>query len=128
LFPECFVDLSAADHEQVSSQRLIKRQHRINIAEHQQRLLRFNVSVATEHDVKSVLQRLADCEPRLPTHHHCVTRRRLTKKLHVRRIVPRQLPAFTYRAFPIDCCNADDHKYTISQPHTLSEKFIAKLF
>src|ERR1044072_912436 len=89
MFPQRFIDLRATDHEQ--------------------RILRLDISIATEHDVEPVLQRRTDREPRLPSHHHRMPARRLTKKLHVRGVVPRQLPTFSYRAFPIDCCNPDDH-------------------
>src|SRR6185369_2110217 len=109
MLSERFIDLRSPDHEQVSRQRFIKRQHRLNIAEHNQRLLRLDIRIATEHDVESILQRLPNGEPRLPSHHHRMSTRRLPKKLHVRRVMPRQLPTLPYRAFPIDCCNPDDH-------------------
>jgi len=77
--------------------------------------LRLDIRIATKHDVKSILQRLPDCEPRLPSHHHRMSGSRLSKKLHVRRIMPRQLPTLPYRTLSIDCCNPDDH-----EPHNNS--------
>src|SRR5678815_2461257 len=96
MFAECFIDLRSPDHEQIRRQRLIKRQRRLNITEHDQRLLRLDIRITAEHDVESILQRLPDREPRLTSHHHCMPTRRLTKKLHIRRVVPRQLPTFSY--------------------------------
>ena len=58
-----------------------------------------------------ILQRLADRQPGLATHHDGVTSRRLTKKLHVGRIVPGKFAAFSDCILPIDCCDADDHVF-----------------
>src|SRR5215813_14082812 len=42
--------------------------------------------------------------------------RRLAKKLHIRRVMPREFATFTNGALTIDCCNADDHRSLIPRP------------
>src|SRR6185369_1862091 len=107
---ERLVNLRAPNHKQIRRQRFVKRQHPLNIAQHNQRLLRLDIRIPTKHDVEPVLQRLPNRDPRLSPHHHRMSRRRLAEEFHISRVVPRKLPALPDCIFAIYCCNTDNHK------------------